>query len=196
MVTNDIARDSDDISLVGLAALTKDSVVLAGLRESVVLYAFLQVLGIAPRREFEWRVDIDVADRARRFIDAFNALLDEQLPAPIAANVELYWRAGRNSDLLGRCTRLGYDNTASPVRYYHWAICAGPDYQLAVHEFWSTEIWTTVRYRGTLDSDGRRPDARSPTLGLSSATGGHCSQVRNAMKRLMRRLSSHRTRSD
>lgn len=144
-----IARNTDDYSLVGLAARIKDPVVLAALRESVVLY-FQMVFGRAllpPRREFVWQVDDDLARQARRFVDAFNALFSETLPRPMRKNAEVFWYAHKESRILGRCARLGQSTDG---RHYHWGICSLPDGQLTVHEFWHDEIWTTTRYRGEL----------------------------------------------
>ncbi len=57
------ARELDDISLVGLAARLRDPVVLAALRESVVLYA--EVIAAAAARpatpDYVWEVDADLA---------------------------------------------------------------------------------------------------------------------------------------
>ena len=141
-----LAGESDDYSLVGLAALAEDPVVLTALRESVVLYAEVALAASAMRRtEFVWLVDPELAARAARFVATFNALVGADLPAPVAANAAHYWGAGRRSDVVGRCVRLGQMPLGPP--YYHWAIQAGPEGQLAVHEFWDATIWTTQRYR-------------------------------------------------
>ena len=39
------------------------------------------------------------------------------------------------------------------MKYYHWAIFAGADKLLGVHEFWHDELWTTERYRKALPQD-------------------------------------------
>lgn len=150
------ALDTDDISLVGLAARAQDAVVLAALRESVVLYAESISLGKPPSPEYVWNVDDHLAIQAKRFIDAFNALFGDELPPPRPAQVERYWHAARDNPIFGRCVRLGQDETPA-LRYYHWAICAGSD-ALTVHEFWQPEIWTTARYREALRPRGKRPD--------------------------------------
>ncbi len=149
------ARETDDISLVALAARAQDPVVLAALRESVVLYAQWLVLGLPPRREFIWQVDEEVAKQARRFVDAFNALFDNELPPPMPEQAEQYWVAYDNVRILGRCVRLGANDTES--LYYHWGICRDPDQRLTVQEFWHPEVWTTERYRRTLELHGRCP---------------------------------------
>ncbi len=155
------AQETDDISLVGLAARLRDQVVLAALRESVVLYAEV-VLGARmvppPRREFVWQVDHDLAVQARRFIDAFNSLFGEELPAPDPSQAEQYWYAYKRNVIAGRCVRLGYDDTVSPIRHYHWAICRGANGEFAVQEFWKSEVWTTTRYRSALRIGGGCPE--------------------------------------
>jgi hypothetical protein len=150
--TYSTARETDDISLVGLAARIQDAVVLTAVRESVVLYAQI-VLGSAlhpPRPEYVWRVDQDLTERAMRFIDTFNALFGDELPPADPAEAERYWHAYDGNEILGRCVRLGYDDTTSPIRHYHWAICHATRGEFAVQEFWNTEVWTTTRYRSAL----------------------------------------------
>ena len=66
----------DDYSLVGLAALLRDSIALTALRESVVLYAPVSPLGFELEPIYEWRVDETLAVAANRFITAFNRLSD------------------------------------------------------------------------------------------------------------------------
>ena len=150
------ARQMDDISLVGLAALVKDPVVLAAARESVVLYALPMPVSARRRRpKYVWKVDRVLAEQARRFIQVFNALFGEELPPPDPAQAEWYWYAYRRNEILGRCVRLGYDDARVPTRHYHWAICRGSGGELTVQEFWHSELWTTSRYRGTLEDRGR-----------------------------------------
>lgn len=155
---------TDDYSLVGLAARAKDPVVLAALRESVVLYAMNVVFGMAPRRVFVWQVDPDLANAARRFVEAFNHLFQEHLPAPGPEQVEQYWEAHDPTKVVGRCVSLGRDDHIPP-QHYHWAICCNSAGQLNVQEFWSGTICTTATYRATLGFGGRCPDVVSdPTL--------------------------------
>lgn len=139
------AHDWDDFSLVGLAARWGDSVVLTALRESVVLYAEAILAGRPPRYEYVWQVDPALAAQASRFIGAFNDLFGDDLPPADPAEVERYWRASKENDYVGRCVRLGSDDSVQPVRHYHWAIPRTD--RGIVHEFWDTEIWTTDRYR-------------------------------------------------
>ena len=144
-----IARETDEISLVGLAARIQDAVVLTAVRESVVLYAEA-LLGLAlhpPRPQYVWKVDEDLAEHAMRFIDTFNKLFAEELPPPDQAQAERYWHAYDENEILGRCVRLGYDDTTSPIRHYHWAICRAAHGEFEVQEFWKPEVWSTTRYR-------------------------------------------------
>jgi len=141
------ARDTDDFSLVGLAAFASDAVVLAALRESVVLYAETMTLGIPKEPTIEWRVDAELARQAARFVDTFNALfpVGRHLPAPVLENRKLFWDASDENAIVGRCTRLGTD--VSGTSHYHWAIRWETGGQLMVEEFWRPEVWTTARYR-------------------------------------------------
>jgi len=146
------ARDTDEISLVGLAARVQDAVVLTAARESVVLRAYLALgaTGRAPRPQYVWKVDKELAEAARRFIHTFNTLFGEELPPPEPAQAERYWHAHSKNEILGRCVQLGYDNTISPIRYYHWAICRADNGEFAVQEFWKPEVWTTMQYRSLI----------------------------------------------
>jgi hypothetical protein len=153
------APETDDVSLVAQAALARDPVVLVALRESVVLFAEWGVFGLPPRREFVWQVDEEVAKRARRFVDAFNALFRHELPAPTPERAQQYWLAFDDARIIGRCVRLGADPTES--RHYHWAICRDLNQQLTVQEFWRPEVWTTQRHRGAIGLDGRCRDLES-----------------------------------
>lgn len=132
-----IAVETDDYSLVGLAALAKDPVVLAALRESVVLYAEIitKEFQTAPRLpKYVWRVDPELAAAAQRFVAAFNTLFGNELPSANAKNAQTFWEAYKESEVVGRCVRLGQTPDAQP-RYYHWAVIQGPDDQLGVREF-------------------------------------------------------------
>jgi hypothetical protein len=155
-----IAHELDEISLVGLAASIKDAVVLTALRESVVLYAEVVTgaISLPQPPEYVWAVDKDLARQARRFIDTFNTLFGEFLPPPDPTQAERYWRAYDDNEILGRCVRLGYDNSILPIRNYHWAICCAADGGFAVQEFWNHELWTTTRYRSALSGFGRHPE--------------------------------------
>lgn len=149
------ARRDDDWSLVGLAALVEDPIVLAALRETVVLYAEPHYLskfaGAGPPPGYAWEVSAELSERAERFVEEFNRLFDEFLPAPVPSAAEKYWTAGRENDIAGRCVRIAID----PLRgHYHWAIRAGTDGALEFEEFWDPEVWTTSSY-------GRRSEARS-----------------------------------
>ena len=144
-----IARSGDDFSLVGLAAFSGDAVLLAGLRETAVLYAEL-ARGAPIKREqftYEWRVDAELAARANRFVTTFHALFQEQLPGAEAGNAQQFWDAGSKSELEGRCVRIGVDDRVQGGLNYHWAICRDDDGRDRVHEFWSPELWTTDRFK-------------------------------------------------
>ena len=155
-VAADRALSWDDFSLVGLASKIRDPVVLAALRESVVLYAEAVPFCDPPLRQFTWDVDHDLINQATRFVTEFNSLFDDNLPLPTAAAAELYWHAYNESSILGRCVRLGYDPPHQPIRHYHWGICLSGD-ELIVQEFWHPEVWTTERYRGGLSENDARP---------------------------------------
>jgi len=138
----------DDCSLVGLAALSGDAVVLTALRESVVLYAAVEYLSVQfpSVPQYVWNVSPVVAERAERFVQAFFDLFDDQLPSPHPDHAEVFWDAYEEDDLLGRCVRIAVDDSRLPERHYHWAIRRGSEEDLVVHDFWEDEIWTTERY--------------------------------------------------
>jgi len=148
-----LARDTDDISLTGLAARAQDPLVLTALRESVVLYVKTVMLGIKAPPRYVWEVDGDIAGAASQFIDAFDALFGTRLPQPTADQAEFYWRAYEDNTIVGRCVRLGQD-AGHPRQYYHWAITSSS----AVVEFWHPELWTTQRYLAALFGQEARPD--------------------------------------
>src|SRR5207302_689836 len=117
------AQEMDDVSLVGLAARARDSVVLAALRESVVLVAEVVLTGlleVAPVREFIWKVDDDLAQQASRLVGVFNGLFGDQLPPPDARHAESFWRGNNDVVIRGRCARLASDPKTG--RHYHWGI--------------------------------------------------------------------------
>ncbi len=151
---NRVAVEADDYSLVGLAALAQDPVILTATRESAVLYAW-PVVGAALRQpKYVWTVDRELARQSRRFVDSFNSLFSDDLPSPEPDNAGVYWNAGKDNDVMGRCVRLGMDDTHAPVRHYHWAIAWGKRQRWKVEEFWAEDLWTTTRFRERL---GRRP---------------------------------------
>jgi hypothetical protein len=151
----------DDFSLAGLAARIKDPVLLAATRESSVLYGFLAILGFEdpapPRVEYIWRVDEDLALQGKRFVQAFNALFGNGLPLPCPAEAGEYWHAYDDNDILGRCARLGLNDSTYPTQHYHWAIYCDSADKFAVQEFWSPEVWTTQRYKSAMSPDGGCP---------------------------------------
>jgi hypothetical protein len=144
------ALEWDDISLVGLAARTRDPVVLTALRESVVLYALSVVFGRGPAPSvYEWRVDPELAAQAARFIAEFHRFVPGALPAPSAEHAGNYYRACQDNEIHGRCVRIGHDDQG---RNYHWAI-RRTNGSWALDDFWSPELWTTERYRAHRAAD-------------------------------------------
>jgi hypothetical protein len=145
------ALETDDLSLVGLAARLKDPVVITALRESVILYAEKVMKGMMqlPRYEFIWKVDHDFARIANRFIEEFNSFLPDglnEIPKAEPQNAERFYFASSKNEILGRCANLGSDNSSSERRYYHWAITKQKK-ELVLDDFWSQQLWTTERYR-------------------------------------------------
>jgi len=151
------AAESSDFSLVALAALSRDAVVLAALRESVVLYA-MAVAGSAMRSEPEyiWEVDEIIQQRAAQFVETFNNLFSERLPQPAPENAKAYWMASSEWKVIGRCVCVGFDDSVRPIRHYHWAIDRDAKYRPVVKDFWDTEIWTTARYHAEQEAKERR----------------------------------------
>jgi len=143
------ALDSNDFSLVALAALSRDPVILTALRESVVLYTEAVGYGFSmgSEGEYVWNVDDPIQTRAMRFVATFNDLFNELLPEPIGVNAEEFWNAYKKRRILGRCVRLGFDDSAQPIKHYHWAIDYDDKNDLVVNDFWDEDIWTTERYR-------------------------------------------------
>jgi hypothetical protein len=146
---DEYALSSDDYSLVALAALSRDAVVLAALRESVVLYAMCMAGCSAEPVQYEyvWAVDAVIQSRAIHFVQEFNQLLNESLPLPTAENAKTFWNAADESKLVGRCVRIGFDQTIESIQHYHWAIDYDGEHNLMVKDFWDGELWTTARYR-------------------------------------------------
>ena len=153
------AVQADDYSLVGLGARVEDAVVLTALRESVVLYARLTKWGLPPPPTFDWKVDPELAAQANRFVQAFNVLAPDALPAVIPEDAELFYDRDKPfADVVGRCVRLGLDPRSRPTRHYHWAICRARHGEFRVQEFWADEVWTTQRYLAERTRSGRCVD--------------------------------------
>ena len=134
---------SDDFSLVALAARTRDPIVLAAARESVVLHADWFCLD-DERIEYIWEVEEDLMHITNRFIDTFNQFGGAALPHAHPDSAEAFYSAADDAQLLGRCVMLG---AATPAgRYYHWAIAGQSADDMHVHEFWDDDHWTTARY--------------------------------------------------
>jgi hypothetical protein len=155
---HDIAAASADCSLVGLAAQTRDPIIIAALRESVALYsATLSLDEMPPLLRYHWRVDPALEARATRFVRIFNDLFDEELPAPIAENAEEFHLGRVESRIHGRCVCIALD----PPRYYHWAIDKRADGSYFVEDFWADALWTTRRYRTELVDRAMRAGHRN-----------------------------------
>jgi len=91
-------------------------------------------------------VSPELAKRAERFVTTFNALFKEEMPAPTADNADYFGAAAlKRSKVSGRCVKLGR-NDMVPPKYYHWAVYAGANGELAVHAFWHKDVWTTGSY--------------------------------------------------
>ena len=142
-----IATRSDDFSLVALAALSKDPVVLTALRESVVLYAMALAGAAWSEPEYVWEVDLEIEKRSKRFVETFNQLFNKSIPIPSSDNTEIFWNAYDYSKIIGRCVRIGFDDSVTPVKHYHWAVDRTETYEHKTTDFWDHEIWTTQRYR-------------------------------------------------
>jgi hypothetical protein len=143
-----ISIDSDDISLVGIAASINDSVVLAALRESVALYGTVAAgcAIIPPKIIYKWNVDSKLQSKVNRFINIFNELSSGNIKEASPENVEYYYEASDENEIFGRCIYIGYDDTKIPIERYHWAIkCEAGN--AIVDDFWSEELWTTKRYQ-------------------------------------------------
>lgn len=166
------AIEHDDISLVGLAARSRDAVVLAALRESVILYAETSVIigSDGPKYEYIWQVADSLAEAANRFIEIFNRLIAgpnadlrrkllpphhiggrqyDPIPAAVAENAATFYHLAKTNEILGRCARIGVRQDTD--ENYHWAIRGSHDWTtslgMEVDEFWSKEVWTSERYR-------------------------------------------------
>lgn len=143
----DVVIDSEDFSLVGLAALSRDSVTITALRESVVLYAAIALGAIPSEPEYVWEVDEVIEHRALRFVETFNLLFSENLPIPSPDNARFFAAACDEWGVMGRCVSIALDDGVNPTRHYHWAINQNKKYELEVEEFWDDQLWTTEKYR-------------------------------------------------
>jgi hypothetical protein len=105
--------------------------------------------------EYVWEVDEIIKERAVQFVETFNSLFGENLPRPTPDNAIEFWMASSEWKIIGRCVRIGYDNSLRPTKHYHWAINRDAAYKPIVTEFWDTEIWTTQRYRAEQEAKDR-----------------------------------------
>lgn len=145
------ALKSGEFSLVALAALSNDSVVLTALRESAVLYEMVAV-GIEEPSDpkYVWEVDEIIQARAHQFVTTFNELFNDSIPDPVPDNAEQFWAACDLWSIIGRCVKIGINDRVLPTKYYHWAIDLVANEHLVVNDFWDSEIWTTERYRNVI----------------------------------------------
>jgi len=63
---------------------------------------------------------------------------------------ELLIRARRVACETSAHSREHADECVSPIRHYQWGICRSANSELAVQEFWSSQMWTAAAYRGSL----------------------------------------------
>lgn len=78
----EVALKTGDFSLVALAARTGDPVALAATRESVVLYAAIELSDDDDAVEYDWQVDPELAAAANRFILTLNQFGAEHCRRP------------------------------------------------------------------------------------------------------------------
>jgi len=57
--------------------------------------------------QFVWQVDPELCAAAHRFVDTFNTLFGRELPAPVAKNAHAFAAGFDESQIVGRCVRLG-----------------------------------------------------------------------------------------
>lgn len=156
VAAHDIALQTNDISLVGLASRAGDVIVATALRESVVLYVEALHLGTStPTFIYNWQVDPSLAAAANHFIYIFNELIKDDVPSRFALpsaspeNGEDYYFSYLDNDFLGRCVCLGTDPSSN--RKYHWAVLpqfiTQGNVEYILDEFWSNTLWTTEMYR-------------------------------------------------
>jgi hypothetical protein len=144
---NSISIETDDISLVGIAASINDAVVLTAVRESVALYGAVAVgcAMIPPTFVYKWSVDAGLQNKVNRFIRTFNELTSGAIKLAEPENIEYFYEAFEENEIMGRCIYIGYDDTKDPIKRYHWAI-KYEEGSAIVDDFWSEELWTTERY--------------------------------------------------
>jgi hypothetical protein len=143
-----ISIGCDDISLVGIAASINDPVVLTALRESVALYGAIAVgcAMMSPKVVFKWDVSEVLQSKVNRFIKTFNELTSSTIKEASPENVEYFYDAFEENEILGRCIYIGCDDTKEPMERYHWAIKPEAG-RVVVDDFWSEDLWTTERYQ-------------------------------------------------
>jgi hypothetical protein len=73
--------------------------------------------------------------------------VESDLPAPLKPEQTEGEQSAKEWKLVGRCVRLGYDDSVRPIKHYHWALERDAEAKLSVNAFWDTDLWTTERYR-------------------------------------------------
>lgn len=144
-----IARKSQSLSLVSLAAFVGDSVLIAALRETVVLYAAGVVFGISdePHAVYRWEVSEALLDRAVAFVAVFNQLFSESLAVPSPETAPVYWDEYMENEIHGRCVRIAVDPRRAEPNY-HWGVYEDRGGEYCVEDFWAERLWTTSYYSG------------------------------------------------
>lgn len=146
-----ISTESDDISLVGIAAFINDPVVLTALKESVALYS--EVLAgcamVKTKIVYEWHVDAALQNKVNRFIKTFNELSSSNIKEACSENTSYFYNAFKDNDIVGRCVYIGYDDSKDPTEKYHWAVKYETG-KIIAEDFWSDELWTTERYKNDI----------------------------------------------
>lgn len=146
-VASDVAKEWNDVSLVGLACLANDCCVITALKESAVLYGSKVVGVFFDKRKptYEWRVDNFLEEKANVFIQEFNSLTDAAIPLALPENAAMFYRASSLNAISGRCVNIGSNPEGN--RFYHWAIEVDSKRAYFVKDFWDDHVWTTDKYR-------------------------------------------------
>jgi hypothetical protein len=157
-----VAVSEDDYSLVGLAARIMDAACITATRESTVLYAELMRFGIE-LGEYDWMVTPEMQELAGKFVVEFRRLFHIELPAVKPENAQRYYSAYQDNPIWGRCVRVGYNPYTTPPMNYYWGIENTEEGNDHVSDFWSSELWTTDRYRAQLMAERNANGPKSST---------------------------------
>lgn len=147
VVASGVAKEWNDVSLVGLACLANDSCVITALKESAILYGSKVVGSFFDKRKpvFEWRVDKALEEKANIFIQEFNSLTGFSLPLASAENAAIFFKASSLNEISERCVNIGSNPEGN--KFYHWAIEVDSKRVYFVKDFWDDHMWTTAEYR-------------------------------------------------